>query len=80
MESQTKRVHDYMKTHYGITAKQAMDELGIMRLGARIWELKQSGIPVQSGFIKVKNRYGEDCHVKIYYLTGYPYKQEEAKK
>ena len=69
---QTERVHEYLRTHYYITAKQAMDELGIFRLGARIWDLKNQGVPVQSGWTKVKNRYGEECRVKMYYLRGCP--------
>lgn len=70
--TQTQRVHEYLKTHYFITAKQAMDELGIFRLGARIYDLKQDGVPVQDGWTKVKNRYGEECRVKMYYLRGCP--------
>lgn len=69
---QTERVHEYLKTHYFITAKQAMDELGVFRLGARIWDLKNAGVPVQSGWTTVKNRFGEECRVKMYYLRGCP--------
>ena len=78
MDKQTVRVHEYMKSHYYITSKEAMEELGIFRLGARIFDLKEQGVPVKSGWKTVKNRYGEDCRVKMYYLTGYPYKLEEA--
>lgn len=74
MDKQTKRVHSYMQEHYGITAKQAMDDLGIFRLGARIYDLKQMGVPVKSGWITVKNRFDEETRVKIYWLEGYPYK------
>ena len=77
MDKQTIRVHNYMKSHYGITAKQAMDDLGIFRLGARIWDLKQQGVPVRSGWITVKNRFDEETRVKIYWLAGYPYKHEK---
>lgn len=72
MDKQTVRVHEYMKSHYYITALEAMNELGIFRLGARIYDLKAQGVPVQSGWIKVKNRYGEECRVKMYYLRGCP--------
>ncbi len=78
MDKQTLRVHEYMKSHYYITAKEAMEELGIFRLGAWIFDLKAQGVPVKSGWKTVKNRYGEDCRVKMYYLTGYPYKLEEV--
>lgn len=72
MEKQTERVKEYLETHYGLTAKQAMEELGIMRLGARIWDLKQIGVPIKSGFIEVENRFGEKVRVKLYWLTGKP--------
>ena len=75
MEKQTKWVKEYMETHNGITAKQAMDERGIMRLGARIYELKQAGVPVKSDFIEVKNRYDETARVKLYWID-----KEEARR
>lgn len=74
MDKQTLRLQEYMKQHYGVTAKQAMDDLGIFRLGARIYDLKQMGVPVKSGWITVKNRFGEETRVKIYWLESYPYK------
>lgn len=69
---QTERVLEYLRKNYAITAKQAMDELGIYRLGARMWDLKKQGYPVQSCFITVKNRFGEECRVKAYNITGIP--------
>lgn len=67
--TQTKRVLEYLQTHPCITAKQAMDELGIFRLGARIWDLKNDGVPIKDGWTTVKNRYGDDCRIKMYYLA-----------
>lgn len=78
MDKQTKRIYEYMLTHYGITAKQAMDDLGVFRLGARIWDLKQQGVPVKSGWITVKNRYDEDTRVKIYWIKGCPDNKKEV--
>lgn len=69
---QTERVLEYLRKNYAITAKQAMDELGIYRLGARMWDLKQQGYPVQSCFVIVKNRFGEECRVKAYNIKGIP--------
>ncbi len=55
--------------HYGrIDPLQAWAELGIYRLGARCWDLKQAGYPVKKRMIVVGNRFGEDCHVAEYYL------------
>lgn len=73
--TQTEKVKAYLETHYGITAKQAMDELGIYRLGARIYDLKKQGVPVKSAMVAVPTRSGEMTNVKLYWLTGKP---EEA--
>lgn len=45
---------------YGsITSLEAMQEYGIMRLGARIFDLKARGVPIRSETVTGKNRYGE---------------------
>ena len=46
----------------------AFKELGITRLGARIFELRQEGHPVQSNRLTVTNRFGEDCSISEYYI------------
>lgn len=74
---QTEKVKVFLENHYGITAKQAMEELGIYRLGARIYDLKQQGVPIKSGFIEVPTRDGDTTRVKLYWITGKP---GEAKK
>ncbi len=71
-ELQTARLLDYMKRlpkGVGITQREAINDLGIYRLASRICDLKQSGIPIQSQFKKVKTRYGETS-VKEYWLGG----------
>lgn len=77
MKNQREQIKAYLETHYGITAKQAMEELGIYRLASRISELKQAGVPIRSQMIEVENRHGEKIRVKLYWLTGKP---EEAFK
>jgi hypothetical protein len=54
-----------------ITPMEAFQEYGIMRLSARIYELKKAGHRIESATIKVKNRFGEDCRVSKYYLRKY---------
>lgn len=46
--TQTEQVLEYMKTHGSINPLQAMQNLGIMRLSARIWDLKASGVQVET--------------------------------
>lgn len=62
------RVFDYMAENGSITSFQSCSELGETRLSARIFELKAKGINISSEIIEVKNRYGENRHVKKYYL------------
>lgn len=44
--TQTQKVLEYIKTHGSIDGWRAMNELRIMRLGARIFDLKAQGIPI----------------------------------
>ena len=48
MNPQSVRLLAYLRNHLYITALEAMNDLGIFRLGARIWDLKQAGIQIQS--------------------------------
>lgn len=68
--TQAQRILEYMQTHGGITQFDAMRDLGVMRLGARIFELKARGHKISSEMTEVKNRYGEKCRVKKYYNAG----------
>lgn len=58
---QTEQVLDYMKRNGSINPLSALQELGIMRLGARIWDLKAQGIPVVT---EMKSRTTADGSVK----------------
>ena len=69
MNPQSIRLLAYLRNHMYITALEAMNDLGIFRLGARIWDLKQAGIQIQSDWRVVKNRFGEDCRIKAYWLA-----------
>ena len=63
-------VIEYMKEHGGITAQVADDDLGIMRLGARIHELRQRGVVINDEWVTVLNRRGMKRRVKKYSLGG----------
>ena len=64
-----KRTYDFMKKNHGITTLQANKELEETRLSARIYELRSKGIVVFDEWLKVKNRYGDVCRVKKYFLS-----------
>lgn len=65
---QTERVLTYMQKHGSITPLQALDDLGIMRLGARIWELKHDGYKIISALENGTNRHGEAVRYARYTL------------
>lgn len=65
--TQCDKVLAYLDEHGSITALDALMDLGIMRLGARIWELIHTrGINITKEFITVKNRFGQDCSIALY--------------
>ena len=66
-----KRVFDFIKENGGITTMQANKELGETRLSARIFELKEKGVHIESEWLKVTNRYGEPRRVKKYFIEEY---------
>ena len=67
--TQCERVVDYMEKHpLGITQFEATSKLGILRLAARIGDLKRMGIYTNREMITVKNQFNEDCHVARYTL------------
>ena len=68
--TQNQRIIDYINEFGSITQIQALADLGVMRLASRISDLKRLGYPVESEMITVKNRYGEECKVKRYRLSG----------
>jgi hypothetical protein len=43
---QTDQVLDYLHEHGSIDPLRAFNDLGILRLGARIWDLKAAGVPI----------------------------------
>ena len=63
------RVFDYMLDNGGITTLDAFLDLGDTRLSARIFTLKEKGIPIGSERIKVQNRHGEPRYVKKYWIA-----------
>ena len=57
--TQQERILNYLTAYGTITPKQAMDDLGIMRLGARIWDLKHAGHLIMTERESAENRFGE---------------------
>lgn len=66
--TQCERIRKYLNDFGAITQFQALSDLGIMRLASRISEMRKAGEAIGDRIIEVKNRYGEICHVKQYYI------------
>lgn len=66
MKPQTRRVFDFIQRHGSITPRQAEDELGCMRLAARIAEIKEEGYAVKTEIVTAKNRHGEKIRYARY--------------
>lgn len=66
---QCDRVLKYMQDFGSITTLQAITDLGVLRLGARISEMRKNGIDIKGETVSVKNRYGEKTHITKYSLA-----------
>lgn len=68
--SQSDMIYAYMQQHGSITPLEALRELGCMRLGARIWELKHDrGIDIITGEETAKNSLGKPVRYARYALN-----------
>ena len=56
--NQTEQVKEYMEKHGSIDPLRAFNDLGILRLGARIWDLKSAGVPI-TGELKTNPNTGK---------------------
>ena len=66
--TQCERVLKHLEKHGTITPMEAIKELGIMRLGARIWDLKHDGHDIRRKMVTGKNRHGETVRYAEYRL------------
>lgn len=66
--TQCDRVLQYMKDFGSITQRDAMNDLGVMRLASRISDLKDRGYSISSTMEIVENRYGEKTKISRYRL------------
>nr|DAG69023.1 MAG TPA: helix-turn-helix domain protein [Caudoviricetes sp.] len=64
--TQTERIRRHLDTFGSITPAEALQEYGCMRLGARIYDLRRLGIPIEREIVTGKNRFGESTHYARY--------------
>lgn len=70
-ESQKKRLMAFFKTGQKITSLEALNDLGILQLSARLCELENIGVPISRERLQVVNRYGEQIRIKRYWIEPY---------
>ena len=67
-KNQAQKVLDYMRQHGSIDQWRAMNDLRIMRLGARIWDLKTMGVSIVTVIRRRINEDGTATHWAEYSL------------
>ena len=60
----------HLKERGSITPLEALYLYGCMRLGARIWELRQAGHKIKKVMVSGKNRRGESVTFAKYYMEA----------
>lgn len=58
MTTQTQQIHNHLHAHVAITPLEALNLYGCFRLGARIWELRRAGVPIETQKVTVETRAG----------------------
>ena len=67
-QTQEERVLNWIKSNGEITSAIAYNELGIIQLPKRIWNLKRRGYTIKTEWREGKNRYGEKVRFCVYSL------------
>lgn len=67
--TQAEMIYDHMMKGNEITAKQALDLFGCMRLASRIADLKKVGVPIKTEMRKVRCRNGLETRVAVYTIA-----------
>lgn len=67
-ETQTAMVLRHLREVGSLSPWEALREYGIMRLGARVWDLKRAGHNVVGDWFTHVNRFGRTVRYKVYRL------------
>ena len=68
-KSQQERIIKHLMRGRKLTRAQAMEQLGIANVTARISELRQAGYDIADTWKTQRNRFGDVCKFKVYYLA-----------
>lgn len=66
MQTQAEKILEHLKSGQTITPLEALRKYGCLRLGARVWDLKQKGTAIDMRIIKTES----GAHVAEYSLPG----------
>ena len=69
MKSQAARLLSHLKQGRKVTSYSAMELLGIASLHRRLADLREQGYVIQDTWQTIKNRYGEDVRIKVYWYN-----------
>lgn len=67
--TQCNLILSHLREHGSITPLEAMREYGIMRLGARVWDLKKQGYKIGTSRESGLNRFGESTSYARYTMN-----------
>lgn len=66
--TQNEIILKHLETYGKITPYQALREYGCLRLGARIWDLRDDGYVIDTKVKKHKNKFGKQVYYAEYIL------------
>lgn len=66
--TQIEWVRQQLEAGRRVTPLDALNDYGIMRLGARVYDLIQAGMPVRGRMVERTNRRGQTVRVAEYWL------------
>ena len=66
--TQTNQVLLHLRTRGALTQREAMNLYGIMRLGARVYDLRGRGYNIVKDMERSVNRYGRPVRYAVYRL------------
>lgn len=67
--TQCDRILRHLRDYGSITSLEAISEYGILRLAARVADLKERGHNITSEIVQGANRYGEPTRYSVYRLA-----------
>lgn len=69
-QAQVDRLRAHLKAGNNINPLEAWRKLGIYRLSARVFDMREAGEDIKGEFVEVRNQFGEPCRVKSYRMEA----------